>query len=117
MKAVNNILNQGIATFFDPETEGGSQGACGPFADENSQIVAMNAAQYGPMNRKSPWCGKKLKIMYKDKYTVATVTDACPGCSEGSLDLTPAVWGQLERNYDKGIIPITWHVCEDDCYD
>lgn len=41
VKTVKNLLNHGIGTFFDPESEGGSQGACGPYADETSQIVAM----------------------------------------------------------------------------
>jgi hypothetical protein len=43
---VNKLLHHGIGTFFDPESEGGSQGACGPFADENSQIVAMVSILY-----------------------------------------------------------------------
>jgi len=131
VKTVKNLLHHGIGTFFDPESEGGSQGACGPYADENSQIVAMNAHQYGNLNKKSHWCGKKLKICHKTKCTIATVTDACPGCDNGKyinndlhhaplqdtknarfyigcLDLTPAVWGQLESDYNKGVIPIAW---------
>lgn len=80
---VKKLLYSGRGTFFDPPTEGGSQGACGPYADENSQIVAMNADQYGDMNTKSHWCGKQVEICYKDKCTIATVTDACPGCSHG----------------------------------
>ncbi|KAI8644507.1 RlpA-like double-psi beta-barrel-protein domain-containing protein-containing protein [Parasitella parasitica] len=108
VKTVKKLLFHGIGTFFDPETEGGSQGACGPYADENSQIVAMNRHQYGNLNKKSHWCGKKLKICHKNKCTIATVTDACPGCDEGCLDLTPAVWGQLEHDFNKGIIPIEW---------
>lgn len=35
------------------------------------------------MSKKSKWCGKKLKICYEKKCTVATVTDACPGCKKG----------------------------------
>jgi hypothetical protein len=41
VKTVQNILNHGIGTFFDPVTEGGSQGACGPYANKASQIVAI----------------------------------------------------------------------------
>jgi hypothetical protein len=80
---VANLLFHGKGTFFNPAREGGSQGACGPYADETSQIVAMNAAQYGDMSKKSHWCGKKIKICYNKKCTVATVTDACPGCAHG----------------------------------
>lgn len=32
----------------------------------------------------------------------------------GCLDLTPAVWGQLESDYNKGIIPIDWDVVDGD---
>ncbi|KAI7902197.1 RlpA-like double-psi beta-barrel-protein domain-containing protein-containing protein [Cokeromyces recurvatus] len=110
VNTVKKLLHHGIGTFFDPESEGGAQGACGPYADENSQIVAMNAVQYGNLNKKSHWCGKKLKICSKGKCTIATVTDACPACKKGCLDLTPAVWGQLESDYNKGIIPIEWDI-------
>lgn len=41
VNTIKKLLYHGIGTFFDPESEGGSQGACGPFADETSQIVAM----------------------------------------------------------------------------
>ncbi|KAI8973831.1 hypothetical protein BDF20DRAFT_823751 [Mycotypha africana] len=109
VKTVKKLLFRGIGTFFDPVKEGGSQGACGPYADVHSQIVAMNAEQYGDMSKKSRWCGKKLKICSRKKCTIATVTDACPGCKRGCLDLTPAVWGQLESDYNKGVIPIEWH--------
>jgi hypothetical protein len=86
-KVVKKLLYSGKGTFFDPYSEGGSQGACGPYADENSQIVAMNAAQYGDMSKKSHWCGKQVLICYKGKCTVATVTDACPGCAHGNLEI------------------------------
>ncbi|KAI9362591.1 RlpA-like double-psi beta-barrel-protein domain-containing protein-containing protein [Pilaira anomala] len=108
IKTIKKLLFHGKATFFNPEKEGGAQGACGPWADVNSQIVALNGDQYGDMSQKSEWCGKKVKICYEDKCTIATVTDACPTCDHGCLDLTPAVWGQLESDYNKGIIPISW---------
>lgn len=45
LKTVKNLLYHGIGTFFDPESEGGAQGACGPYADETSHIVAMVETQ------------------------------------------------------------------------
>lgn len=105
---VKKLLFHGKGTFFDPPSEGGAQGACGPYADKDSQIVAMNGDQYGDMSKKSHWCGKRVKICYKSKCTVATVTDACPTCDHGCLDLTPAVWGQLEENTSIGVLPISW---------
>ncbi|KAI9266984.1 RlpA-like double-psi beta-barrel-protein domain-containing protein-containing protein [Sporodiniella umbellata] len=105
---VGDLLFKGRATIFDPVTEGGSQGACGPFSDKDSMIAAMNAKDYGDMSKKSHWCGKTLRIKYKEKMVKATVTDACPGCAKGCLDLTPAVWTKLETDTNIGIIDITW---------
>lgn len=41
VNTVHKLLHHGIGTFFDPVREGGAQGACGPYADKTSQIVAM----------------------------------------------------------------------------
>lgn len=37
----------GSATFFHPETEGGSQGSCGPREDDDSPIVALASISWG----------------------------------------------------------------------
>ncbi|CAO3691057.1 unnamed protein product [Rhizopus stolonifer] len=113
IKAVKSVLYRGKATIFDPVTEGGSQGACGQYSNKHSRIAAMNAHDYGDMNKKSHWCGKKIEITYKGKKTHATVTDACPGCDKGCLDLTQAVWGDLESDFGIGIIDVTWKLIED----
>ncbi|ORZ14210.1 hypothetical protein BCR42DRAFT_313024, partial [Absidia repens] len=85
----------GKATFFSPKQEGGDTGACGPHEDDQSTIVALNLHQYGDENSKSDWCFKKVIIFYDGKSTEATITDACPGCQDKSLDLTPAVFKKL----------------------
>ncbi|KAI8889271.1 hypothetical protein K501DRAFT_329346 [Backusella circina FSU 941] len=105
---IDNLFD-GELTFFHPKTEGGAQGSCGPIQDDESQIVALNADQYGDMNRKSDMCGKKVKIFYKDKTTCATITDACPGCSDGSLDLTPSVFEELDQ-LKVGVLKAHWCV-------
>ncbi|KAI8341110.1 RlpA-like double-psi beta-barrel-protein domain-containing protein-containing protein, partial [Chlamydoabsidia padenii] len=98
----------GSGTYFDPKTQGGVDGACGgPRESSKSDIVALNSAQYGPMNKKSKQCGRKVLIKHGEKATVATVQDACPGCQEKSLDMTPAVFNKL-ANQKQGVIPITW---------
>ncbi|CEJ02998.1 hypothetical protein CU097_007495 [Rhizopus azygosporus] len=108
---VGSIIH-GVATLFDPVREGGSQGACGPFATKHSHIVALNAHDYGDLNKKSHWCGKKIKIMYKERTTVATITDACPGCDAGCLDLTQAVWNELGEDPKVGRLKIKWAPCD-----
>ncbi|ORY99118.1 RlpA-like double-psi beta-barrel-protein domain-containing protein-containing protein [Syncephalastrum racemosum] len=103
----------GTGTWFIPSTEGGSEGACGGNNKDNAPIVAMNKEQYGDTSSKSQWCGKKLKITSGGKSTTATVTDACPECKKGDLDLTTAVFKKL-GDLDKGVLDITWEVAGDD---
>ncbi|KAL0080244.1 hypothetical protein J3Q64DRAFT_1838360 [Phycomyces blakesleeanus] len=106
---------KGYGTFFHPASEGGPLGSCGPWEDDDSPIVALNLDQYGNENGKSEWCFKKVLITYKGRSTVATITDACPGCSYNSLDLTPSVFAELE-DFKVGVIDIVWCVLgEDDC--
>lgn len=66
-------------TQFVPETEGGVYGACGPKENSNSMIVALNHKQYGNMNKKSKWCGKKIRISGPKGSVTAKINDACPG--------------------------------------
>ncbi|GAB5594041.1 hypothetical protein Unana1_08941 [Umbelopsis nana] len=99
----------GIATWFNPASQGGSTGACGPQEDDGSLIVALNAPQYGNMNQKSSWCGKKISITHAGKTVQATINDACPECAYGSLDLTPAVFNKL-GNPVVGELDIKWTV-------
>ncbi|KAI8983048.1 hypothetical protein BDB01DRAFT_792204 [Pilobolus umbonatus] len=98
---------RGSGTFFHPVTEGGALGSCGFRANDQSRICAMNIKQFGMASRKSPWCFLQLRVQSGDRTTVCTVTDSCPGCSEGSLDMTPAVFSDLAPKV-KGKIPIEW---------
>lgn len=99
----------GIGTWFVPETEGGIYGACGPKENSESMIVAMNHKQYGNMNAKSKWCGKKLRLKGPKGSTTVTVNDACPGCGYGDLDLTPKVFQKVIGDFDLGVGKITWY--------
>ncbi|KAI9318486.1 RlpA-like double-psi beta-barrel-protein domain-containing protein-containing protein [Dichotomocladium elegans] len=98
----------GTGTWFIPATEGGVYGACGPKEGNKSMIVAMNAKQYGNMNRKSKWCGRKLRVKGPNGSATVTVNDACPGCDYGDLDLTPAVFKKVVGDFDIGVGSITW---------
>ncbi|OAD02849.1 hypothetical protein MUCCIDRAFT_124886, partial [Mucor lusitanicus CBS 277.49] len=98
----------GTATWFTPATEGGSTGACGPEENDNSPIVALNAPQYGNLNSKSSWCGKKITITGPAGTATATVNDACPECDHGDLDLTPVLFKKIVGDMDKGVGKISW---------
>ncbi|KAI8339272.1 hypothetical protein BC941DRAFT_350169 [Chlamydoabsidia padenii] len=106
----------GKATFFHPE-KSGDVGSCGRHESDNNLYVALNVAQYGDASSVSDWCFKKVLIRYGDKSTEATINDACPGCQEKSLDLTPPVFEKLASK-DQGVIDISWCVIgEDGCTD
>jgi expansin (peptidoglycan-binding protein) len=100
----------GTATYFHPATNGGPIGACGPRESDSSHIVALNAPQYGKISKKSSWCGKKVKITGPHGTTIATINDACPECSHGSLDLTPVLFKKVVGDYDIGEGHISWSV-------
>jgi expansin (peptidoglycan-binding protein) len=98
----------GTATYFIPADQGGSTGACGPQEDVDSNIVAINADQYGSMSGVSDWCGQEIEITGPAGTTTAVVNDACPECGYGSLDLTPAVYDDVVGDFDAGEADITW---------
>ncbi|KAI9494282.1 RlpA-like double-psi beta-barrel-protein domain-containing protein-containing protein, partial [Zychaea mexicana] len=100
----------GTGTWFIPSTQGGSAGACGGDNEDDAQIVALNQEQYGDTSSKSDWCGKKVEISHNGKSTTATITDACPECVSGDLDLTQAVFKALESDLDVGELDISWKV-------
>ncbi|OAV93436.1 hypothetical protein PTTG_01597 [Puccinia triticina 1-1 BBBD Race 1] len=91
----------GKGTWFIPNT-----GACGDVNSNSDYIVAMNYPQY---KNGSP-CHKFVVIKNKanNKVVKAKVTDECPSCAYGSLDLSPATFKAL-GNLDTGVIPISWH--------
>jgi expansin (peptidoglycan-binding protein) len=97
----------GSATWFVPSTEGGSTGACGGNEADNAMIVALNSKQYGDMSSKSKYCGQQVKITHAGKSVTATVSDACPECAFGDLDLTQKVFAAL-GSLGTGVLDISW---------
>jgi expansin (peptidoglycan-binding protein) len=100
-------IYHGKATWFIPSKHGGSWGACRRFEADDAIVVAMNAAQYGDMNKVSRLCGKSVRIWHRGRSTVAVVNDACPECRFGDLDLTPPVFRALGRQ-SVGVLDIRW---------
>ncbi|KAI9271465.1 hypothetical protein BDA99DRAFT_433387 [Phascolomyces articulosus] len=101
---------QGTATFFFPEKEGGPYGACGKKENRHSHIVALNHEQYGDMDAKSKWCGKKIRVEGEKGSMDLEINDACPGCDYGDLDLTPDVFKEIIGEFEQGVGPITWYL-------
>ncbi|KAK4518396.1 uncharacterized protein ATC70_008613 [Mucor velutinosus] len=97
----------GKATWFIPSREGGSMSACRKYEADDDYVVAMNAVQYGRMNKVSDVCGKRVRIYHGGKSVDAVINDACPSCKYGDLDLTKPVFGKLGK-FKTGILDITW---------
>lgn len=95
----------GDATYYAP-----GLGACGWTNTESDFIAALNVDQFngfGSMSNGNPVCGKKATIQYQGKTVTVTITDKCPGCSHGDLDLSPAAFQQL-ADESLGRIHIDW---------
>ncbi|KAI7904284.1 RlpA-like double-psi beta-barrel-protein domain-containing protein-containing protein [Cokeromyces recurvatus] len=108
-KRKSGKVYEGTATWYKPETEGGTKGACnGKKISSKDYIVALNHKQYGNMDKNSAWCGKKISITGPRGTTTATIQDACPGCGYGDLDLTPAVFEEVAGGLKKGVAKISW---------
>ncbi|WVN85027.1 uncharacterized protein L203_100168 [Cryptococcus depauperatus CBS 7841] len=44
------------------------------------------------------------------RIVTAKVVNECPECNEGSLDMSPSLFGQLNDNgYNEEVFPITWY--------
>ncbi|KAI8982255.1 RlpA-like double-psi beta-barrel-protein domain-containing protein-containing protein, partial [Mycotypha africana] len=99
---------EGKATWFIPHKHHGEIGACGEYEADDDWIVAMNADQYGDMDEVSDdVCFRKVRIYHDGKSVDATVTDACPSCDYGDLDLTQVVFQELGK-LKTGVLDITW---------
>ncbi|KIM49402.1 hypothetical protein M413DRAFT_438583 [Hebeloma cylindrosporum] len=88
-------------SYYDVET--GNAGSCGQFHKNSDFTVAMNVAQ---MN-KGTMCFKTIRMTYNGKTTTASVTDTCPGCPYGGLDLTEGLFSFFAP-HSVGIIYGEW---------
>ncbi|KAJ2956943.1 hypothetical protein NQZ79_g7294 [Umbelopsis isabellina] len=99
----------GDGTYFNP-----GLGSCGVTNDDEDMIAALNAPQMGsyPNPNNNPNCGKyamvhgpKGSVRVKNFYPA--VTDTCPPCLKGSLDLSPAAFAKI-ADLAQGRVHITW---------
>ncbi|KAJ8596908.1 hypothetical protein M405DRAFT_34414 [Rhizopogon salebrosus TDB-379] len=65
------------------------QGACGTFNSPSDFIVALNSCDYDG----GAHCFQTITITVNGKSTQAQITDECPGCPCGGLDLSEALFG------------------------
>lgn len=94
----------GDGTWFNP-----GLGSCGVTNDDNDMIAALNAPQMGsyPNPNKNPNCGKYAMVHGPKGSVRVKITDTCPPCVKGSLDLSPAAFAKI-ADLSTGRIHITW---------
>ncbi|GAW08454.1 Allergen Asp f 7 [Lentinula edodes] len=63
-------------------------GACGTTNSPSDFIVALNSEQYGS----GGYCYQMITMTYNGKTTTAQITDECPGCPYGGLDLSTGLF-------------------------
>ncbi|KAI0850833.1 RlpA-like double-psi beta-barrel-protein domain-containing protein-containing protein [Daldinia vernicosa] len=81
------VALSGDMTYYTP-----GLGSCGQTNSETDMVVALSPAQFAA---DSQACGKQIQIHMGGKSALATVVDKCPGCSENSIDVSPAVFESL----------------------
>ncbi|ANB15607.1 hypothetical protein AWJ20_3244 [Sugiyamaella lignohabitans] len=94
----------GQATFYEV-----GLGACGITNTDSDFIAALNAPMFGdfPNPNANPNCGKKAQIFRNGKSVTVTITDKCPTCAYGNLDLSPAAFDVI-ADPAEGRVEITW---------
>ncbi|KAI9597475.1 RlpA-like double-psi beta-barrel-protein domain-containing protein-containing protein [Syncephalis fuscata] len=98
---VANGVRKGEATFYD--SDGSGHCSLGPRSDGvfgamTSKLWSMAAV-----------CGICAEISHKDKKVVVPIVDECPGCSDGSIDLSRNAFRALASE-SAGRIEISWTV-------
>ncbi|KAJ7854973.1 hypothetical protein B0H14DRAFT_2579567 [Mycena olivaceomarginata] len=81
-------------------------GACGDVSVDTDFIVALDQRIFGT-SYPSPYCNRKITMLYGSKTTTATIKDSCLGCAVGGLDLSPGLFSFF-ANLGEGTIYGTW---------
>ncbi|EIN03661.1 hypothetical protein PUNSTDRAFT_109272 [Punctularia strigosozonata HHB-11173 SS5] len=79
-------------------------GACGKTNTDADFIVALNSQQYGSGGN----CFDMITITANGKTTQAQITDECPGCPYGGLDLSPGLFSFF-ADQSAGVIYGSWN--------
>jgi expansin (peptidoglycan-binding protein) len=91
----------GEGTYYDADGSGNCSFDPSP---NDLMVAAMNAADYDG----SAVCGMCVAVTGPNGSVTVRITDQCPGCSEGDLDLSREAFGQIAA-LSAGRVPITWH--------
>ena len=91
---------QGSATYYDASS---GVNLC-TLDIGNGMTAALSPADYG----NSEHCGECLQVAGPLGTVIVRVTDKCPGCTAGNLDLSAPAFAAIANPAD-GIASISWH--------
>ncbi|KAJ2353053.1 hypothetical protein GGF43_003585, partial [Coemansia sp. RSA 2618] len=88
----------GDGTYYTP-----GLGSCGKTNTDSDLIAAINAPQYGTNANpnQAEVCGKCALVKGPKGEVKVTITDRCPVCKSGDLDLSPSAFEQIGE-FDDG---------------
>ncbi|KAI0714817.1 RlpA-like double-psi beta-barrel-protein domain-containing protein-containing protein [Earliella scabrosa] len=89
------ITHNGRGTFFNV-----GLGACGKVNKNTDLIVAIASSRF-----------KFVEVVNKKTglHAFGLVRDSCPGCKDGDLDMSPALFKAVGASLEQGVIDIEWH--------
>ncbi|GAN10276.1 non-catalytic module family EXPN [Mucor ambiguus] len=108
-KAAKKLLSiLGTGTYYDVAA---GVGSCGQTNSNDDMVVAVNHGQMknGANPNNNPHCNRKVKIVGKTgKSMEARIVDTCPGCENGCLDMSSALFEEVCGSLDLGVCQISW---------
>jgi expansin (peptidoglycan-binding protein) len=102
----DQTIHQGLATYY---TFADETGVCGYPAGTSvggtgkHMSTALNLTDLA----NTGMCGACIHVRGPLAEITVIVTEACPGCAVGGLDLSPQAWDTIAHDYN-GVPPITW---------
>ena len=66
-------------------------------------VVAMNDEQF-----KRSMCGECISVTGPNGTVVVRITDVCPGCGSGDLDLSQTAFSRVAK-LSAGRVKVDWH--------
>jgi len=93
--------NNARLTFYDV-----GLGACGKTNSPGDFIVALNSCEFGS-GFPGPQCFKTITIEYNGIQATAQITDECPGCPCGGLDLSTGLFTHFAPE-SVGVLYANW---------
>lgn len=97
----DSVIHQGKATYYDAD----GSGNCSFPAVSPPMVAAMNEQEYGM----AVYCGACVKVDGPKGSVLVRITDRCPECLKGHLDLSREAFAKIGDPV-QGVIAIKWQV-------